>query len=208
MAREIQPVVRGFTLVEVLIVVVLLAILAGIVVPQISDAGEEARISALLADLQTIRSRLEVYKAEHNDQYPNEDFVLQMTRYTNAQGEVSDTRSTEFRLGPYVLAMPDNPITGDARVRVVNTLRPFTPPVADRGWWFNSVTGEFCPDLTYDHSTPDGQPLSRLTVTSDAESAESAAPAETKPTPTVAPGDTKSTGGGRVRRPPPAKPVR
>jgi len=52
----------GFTLVEILIVVVILGILAAIVIPQFTDASTEAKESALKSDLQTMRSQIELYK--------------------------------------------------------------------------------------------------------------------------------------------------
>ncbi len=57
----------GFTLVEILIVVVILGILAAIVIPQFTDASTQAKESALASDLQMMRSQLELYKIQHND---------------------------------------------------------------------------------------------------------------------------------------------
>ena len=48
---------RGFTLVEILIVVVILGILAAIVIPQFTEASTEAKLSSLCSDLQTIVRR-------------------------------------------------------------------------------------------------------------------------------------------------------
>ena len=60
----------AFTLVELLIVVVILGILAAVVVPQFSDASTDARVSSLTTNLQTIRGQLELYKLQHNGNYP------------------------------------------------------------------------------------------------------------------------------------------
>ncbi|MEE9370683.1 MAG: prepilin-type N-terminal cleavage/methylation domain-containing protein, partial [Sedimentisphaerales bacterium] len=57
----------GFTLVEILIVVVILGILAAIVIPQFTDASTQAKESALASDIQMMRSQLELYKIQHND---------------------------------------------------------------------------------------------------------------------------------------------
>ncbi|MHC4292957.1 MAG: type IV pilin protein, partial [Planctomycetota bacterium] len=51
---------KGFTLVEILIVVVILGILAAIVIPQFTDASTEAKISSLRSDLQMMRSQIEL----------------------------------------------------------------------------------------------------------------------------------------------------
>ena len=60
----------GFTLVEILIVVVILGILAAIVIPQFTEASTEAKESRLVSDLQTMRSQIELYKIQHNDELP------------------------------------------------------------------------------------------------------------------------------------------
>src|SRR5688500_12752746 len=66
-ARRIR---KGFTLVEILIVVIILGILAAIVIPQFTSASQEARESSALSLLQTIRSQMELYKLQHGDKWP------------------------------------------------------------------------------------------------------------------------------------------
>ena len=53
---------KGFTLVEILIVVVILGILASIVIPQFTDAADEARTSSLMSNLQSVRGQIELYE--------------------------------------------------------------------------------------------------------------------------------------------------
>src|SRR5215217_8162947 len=60
----------GFTLVELLIVVIILAILAAIVVPQFSATSTDAQEAALDSNLNAIRSAIELYKVQHNNNYP------------------------------------------------------------------------------------------------------------------------------------------
>ncbi len=100
---------RAFTLVEVLIVVVILGILGAIVIPQFSDASGDAKRSALVANLATIRAQLELYKLQHNGSYPTDSttFASQMTQKTTAAGS-----TTNGTLGPYLQSMPNNPYTG------------------------------------------------------------------------------------------------
>src|SRR5688500_19799867 len=61
----------GFTLVEILIVVIILGILAAIVIPQFTSASQDARRNSLTSQLQTLRSQLELYKLQHLDQMPS-----------------------------------------------------------------------------------------------------------------------------------------
>lgn len=62
----------GFTLVEILIVVVILGILAAIVVPQFTNASNEAIKGALQTQLQTINSQVELYRVREQGAYPFE----------------------------------------------------------------------------------------------------------------------------------------
>jgi general secretion pathway protein G len=59
----------GFTLIEVMIVVVILAILAAIVVPRVMSAPEKARTTRAKSDIQSITSALNMYKLD-NYTYP------------------------------------------------------------------------------------------------------------------------------------------
>ena len=101
---------RGFTLVEILIVVVILGILAAIVIPQFTEASTEARESRLQSDLQMLRSQIELYKVQHNDVPPAlATFVTQLTQYTSQVGAVSATKDATHKYGPYLTQMPTNP---------------------------------------------------------------------------------------------------
>jgi general secretion pathway protein G len=100
----------GFTLVEILIVVIILGILAAIVIPQFTNASQDARESALLSQLQTLRSQIELYKLQHKDALPN--LVANwnpMTTKTDADG-VASAAANAF--GPYMQSAPSNPVNG------------------------------------------------------------------------------------------------
>ncbi|MCC5828706.1 MAG: prepilin-type N-terminal cleavage/methylation domain-containing protein [Phycisphaeraceae bacterium] len=60
---------KGFTLVEILIVVVILGILAAIVIPQFTNASDAAKVSSAKSQLQAIRAQLELYR-NNNGVYP------------------------------------------------------------------------------------------------------------------------------------------
>jgi general secretion pathway protein G len=66
----------GFTLIEVMVVVVILGILASIIVPKIMDKPDEARIVKAKQDIRAIQSALEMYKLD-NFVYPTTDQGLQ-----------------------------------------------------------------------------------------------------------------------------------
>lgn len=67
---------RGFTLIEVMIVVVIIAILAAIVVPRILKRPEQARMVAAKQDILSIQSALDLYKLD-NGFYPSTSQGLQ-----------------------------------------------------------------------------------------------------------------------------------
>lgn len=66
----------GFTLIEVMVVVVILGILAAIIVPKIMSRPEQARIVKVKQDILAIQSALDLYKLD-NGSYPTTDQGLQ-----------------------------------------------------------------------------------------------------------------------------------
>lgn len=68
--RPVQRVKRGFTLIEILIVVVILGILAAIVIPQFTDASQQASASTVKSTLQTLRSQVELYRVKNSGTMP------------------------------------------------------------------------------------------------------------------------------------------
>ncbi len=154
---------RAFTLVEILIVVIILAILAGVAIPQIAGVTSISRETNLKENLSKIRAQLQVYR-NHHDAFPDGDtFAEQMTAYTNFAGDVADTEDEDYRYGPYLEQMPPNPVTKNATVRTASQADQHHPPGdADAGWWYNEVTGEFYADLTDQHVDDNGNRYNRF----------------------------------------------
>src|SRR5687768_16346948 len=61
----------GFSVVDILIVVIILGILAADAIPQFTIASTEARWSSTASLLQTLRSQIELYKLQHGDALPD-----------------------------------------------------------------------------------------------------------------------------------------
>jgi general secretion pathway protein G len=103
----------GFTLVEILIVVIILGILAAIVIPQFTNASTDARKASLVSQLQTLRSQIQLFKLQHNDVLP--DLVAnqwaQMMSKTNLAGTVDTTATGIY--GPYLESQPLNPLNSE-----------------------------------------------------------------------------------------------
>ena len=139
----------GFTLVEILIVVVILGILAAIVIPQFTEASTEAKTSSLCTDLQTMRSQIELYKIQHNDQLPGAgtaSFILALTGYTDIAGAVAAGPGANV-YGPYIQKIPTNQFVDDDTIDMTGT-----PGNAGGGWDFNITTGAFHADDTVEHA--------------------------------------------------------
>ena len=101
----------GFTLIEILIVVIILGILAAIVIPQFTEASSEARESTLTSNLQTLRSQLGLYKVQHNDIYPDSTSSATYETCLIEKTDVTGAAGTDF--GPYMQMVPDNPFITD-----------------------------------------------------------------------------------------------
>ncbi|ACX95008.1 type II secretion system major pseudopilin GspG [Halothiobacillus neapolitanus] len=92
---------RGFTLIEVMVVVVILAILATIVVPKIMDRPDDARIAKAKQDIRAIDSALQLYKLD-NLTYPTTDQGLEALVKPPANAK-------NWRQGGYLDRLPIDP---------------------------------------------------------------------------------------------------
>ena len=152
----------GFTLIEMLIVIVVLGILAMIIVPQITVSTEDAKISTLQTNLSGMRSSVETYYAQHGSVYPgaiDEDsgaasttvgqaqdaFLAQLTLYSSAAGITANTKDGTFKFGPYIKggALPKNPFTGtsDVTCDLATNITTRTADTGTKAWKFYPNTG-------------------------------------------------------------------
>lgn len=139
----------GFTLIEMLIVIVILGILAMVIIPQISTSTDDARLSALRTNLSAMRNAVEIYYAQHNSTYPGiagaAVFVLQLTQYTDAAGAISATKDATHKFGPYIKgsALGKNPFNELNTILVDAAIADITVRTGDgsTGWKFFAITG-------------------------------------------------------------------
>jgi prepilin-type N-terminal cleavage/methylation domain-containing protein len=161
---------HGFTLVELLIVVIILAILAAIVIPQFAASTTDAEDAAVQTNLQNLRSAIEFYRQEHGH-WPSAvdstgatcpagaasgalanteaSFISALTEFTLKDGKAC-TGTDGSLLGPYVPEIPANTkITTAAdqtkvKILTAGVLNP--APDGTTGWVFDNITGQLLPN--------------------------------------------------------------
>jgi prepilin-type N-terminal cleavage/methylation domain-containing protein len=151
---------QGFTLVELLIVVIILGILAAVAIPQFGSSTDDAKLSTLQSNLSSLRNATELYYVEHNSVYPGEvmetdgsaaavgscpqAFSMQLTRYSNPAGVTSNSSSAGAK-GPYLkkVTIPANPFNQLNTVKCDITTNDITSVTTDNttGWLFYTQTG-------------------------------------------------------------------
>ncbi len=139
---------KAFTLVEILIVVIILGILAAIVIPQFTEASNEARDSAVRSDLQTIRSQIELYKIQHFDQYPGDtdasDANINVTSSSAFKDDLSKQTdsgcATGTDFGPHIGSFPKNPFIVDANSQDLIEFGTVERDGTGSGWHLNTTS--------------------------------------------------------------------
>ena len=129
---------NAFTLVEVLIVVVIMAVLAATIIPQFTNSTKDAESSTVLFNLNTMRSIIELYKSQHNGLAPGAD-LSELTNSTDRSGNKGT--GAAYPYGPYLQKIPDNPLT-DSNVVAQPSSVPPTATVSGAGWLYDPTTGQ------------------------------------------------------------------
>lgn len=163
----------GFTLVELMVVVIILGVLAAVVMPQFAHHTDDARVATLDANLTEMRNAIELYYHQHKGTYPGAvssadgksasvtpqvDFVQQMTLFTDADGRTSPTQDDRFRFGPYLRKsqLPVNPFTSDnsftADMATTSLSTDIHTPGSPTAWRFAVQIGKFIANDSADNS--------------------------------------------------------
>lgn len=95
---------RGFTLIEIMVVVVILGILAALVAPKLMGRTDDARIVAAKQDIATIMQGLKLYRLD-NQRYPTTEQGLQALVAKPASGPSANG----WKIGGYLDKMPKDP---------------------------------------------------------------------------------------------------
>jgi general secretion pathway protein G len=99
---------NGFTLIEILVVVVILSVLAVLIVPRIMDRPDEARVIAAKSDVRAIISALKLYKLD-SGVYPSTEQGLQALVKKPETGEIP----RNWKSSGYLDRMPRDPWKND-----------------------------------------------------------------------------------------------
>jgi len=101
---------RGFTLIELMVVIVILGVLAGLIIPRIMGRPEEARRMKARVQMESIETALKLYKLD-NGSYPTTEQGLQALVEAPAAGELAK----QWRKGGYLEKgkVPEDPWDND-----------------------------------------------------------------------------------------------
>ncbi len=94
----------GFTLIEIMVVVVILGILAAIIIPRISDRPEQARRTKAIMDIKSIETALSLYQMD-NGTYPSTEQGLEALVEQPTIGRIP----TNYAEGGYLKKVPLDP---------------------------------------------------------------------------------------------------
>ncbi|MGD9789846.1 MAG: prepilin-type N-terminal cleavage/methylation domain-containing protein [Phycisphaerales bacterium] len=135
---------NGFSMIELVIVVVIIGIIAAIAVPRMSRGAAGAAESSLTANLNVLRSALDLYATEHGGAYPTAANVVgALTTYTDDTGAVSATKTGAYIYGPYVRAIPVLPVGAKKGANGIAAA-----DAAGIGWIYVDTTGKISANTT------------------------------------------------------------
>jgi type II secretion system protein G len=127
---------RGFSLVELVIVVAVLGIMAAIVVPQFQTNSEQTKAAVAKDSLRILRSAIELYTAQHGSTPPG---------YENDDPQVKPTDATFIKQlvssADYLIKMPRNPFNNLQNIMVIGNSQTLpSNPVDGYGWIYQPAT--------------------------------------------------------------------
>ena len=138
MRREVSPRPRGFTLLELVLVIVIVGIIAALAIPRMSRGAAGAAEGTLKGDLAVLRKAIDFYATEHGGDLPTAAKIEeQFLQYSDGQGNTQATQDATHFYGPYLRNLPTLPVgsrKGNTHIAASNG--------DGVGWIYNETTGE------------------------------------------------------------------
>ncbi len=130
---------KGFTLIELMIVVAIIGILAAIAIPRFADMLEKSREGSTKGNLGSFKSAASIYYGDHEGVWPS---------------QIIPTDATSYRFSQYLEVIPYVKVTGKFDQSSLSTTKPnqsgnavsqvvmnAVPVEASSGWMYDSTTG-------------------------------------------------------------------
>ena len=102
MKRPLRAAQRGFTLIELMVVLVIIGVLAALVVPNVLERADDARVTAAKTDINNLMQALKIYKLD-NQRYPTGEQGLQALVVKPTTGTIPPNWK------PYLEKLPNDP---------------------------------------------------------------------------------------------------
>lgn len=128
---------KGFTLIELMIVIAIIALLAAVALPKFSSASEAAKVANVQGNLANLRTALAIHYAKNKSYPPRNDTGIP------ANG---DSVGVEFQKYYSRTSIPDTP-QGEKVAAARNNVDALTVTTRNGGWRYEPNTGEIRANL-------------------------------------------------------------